>query len=189
MSERGAEARGGPGRYQRTPSGLVGALLVVLLLVGAVLLYRGLFSADYEDTPPDLDYLATVEDVQGTGFPAVYPPSLPEGWVTRNVDVEPGERPVLALSFLTDDDHFVGVRQEDEDADALVAEYVDPNATEGEPYEASASVARTWLSWTDEGGDTAYAAEVGGTTVLVFGSAPADVLTAVVESLTDTPVG
>ncbi len=188
MSGAGTEARGGPGRYQRTPSGLIGALLVVVLLVGGVLLYRNLFSADYEDTPTDLDYLSTVEEVQSAGFPAVYPPSLPDDWVTRNVDVEPGERPVLALSFLTDDEQFVGIRQEDDDADALVSEYVDENAVEGEPYEATSSVADTWMSWTDDGGDTAYAARVGDTTVLVFGSASAEVLTSMVESLTDEPL-
>lgn len=179
-------ARGG--RYDRTPSGLVASLVVVVLVIGGVLIYRNLFSSDYEDTPPDYDYLATVQELQDAGFPAVYPPSLPEGWVTRNVDVEPGERPSLALSFLTDDDEFVGIRQEDANADDLVADLVDENAEEGEPYRASASVAPTWDSWTDAGGDTGYAAAVGDTTVLVFGSAPAEVLTALVESLSDAPV-
>lgn len=185
MSGTGA-ARGG--RYDRTPSGLVAALVVVVLVVGGILLFRGLFSSDYEDEPPDYDYLATVQELQDADFPAVYPPSLPEGWVTRNVNVEPGERPSLALSFLTDDEQFVGIRQEDADAEELVADLVDENATEGEPYRASASVAPTWDTWTDDGGDSGYAAQVGDTTVLVFGSAPAEVLTALVESLTDAPV-
>ena len=188
MSDGGTTARSGPGRYDRTPSGLLASFVVVVLVIVGILVYRNLFSADYEDRPPDYDYLATVQEVQGAGFDAVYPPSLPEGWVTRNVDFEPGERPSLALSFLTDDEHFVGVRQEDEDADDLVSDYVDENATEGEPYRAAASVAPTWETWTDDGGDTAYAATVGDTTVLVFGSAPAAVLAELVESLTDAPV-
>ena len=188
MSGGGTTAAGGPGRYQRSPSGLVAALLVVVLAIGGILLYRNLFSSDYEDRPPDYDYLATVSEVQSAGFPAVYPPALPEGWVARNVAFEPGDRPSLALSLLTDDERFVGVRQADESADDLVSDYVDENADEGEPYRAEASVARTWDTWTDEGGDTAYAARVGDTTVLVFGSVSADVLAGVVESLTDAPV-
>ena len=35
-------------------------------------------------------------------------------------------------------------------------------------------MADTWTTWTDEGGDTGYAAEVGDETVLVYGSAPAE---------------
>ena len=62
------------------------------------------------------------------------------------------------------------------------------STTEGEPYRASASVARTWDTWTDDGGDTGYAARVSDTTVLVFGSASTEVLTGLVESLTDAPV-
>ncbi len=188
MSDGGTTARSGPGRYDRTPSGLLASFVVVVLVIVGILVYRNLFSADYEDRPPDYDYLATVQEVQGAGFDAVYPPSLPEGWVTRNVAFEPGERPSLALSFLTDDEHFVGIRQADEDADDLVSDYVDVNATAGDPYRASASVAPTWETWTDDGGDTAYAATVGDTTVLVFGSAPAAVLAELVESLTDAPV-
>ena len=49
-------------------------------------------------------------------------------------------------------------------------------------------VASRWRTFSDPGGDHAYAAEVGGQTVLVYGSAPQDELETLVESLTTAPL-
>ena len=67
----------------------------------------------------------------------------------------------------------------------LVATYVDEDAVEGEAVGVANVLAPRWRQFTDAGGDTAYAAEVGGEWVLVYGSAPADDLLTIVESLTD----
>ena len=50
------------------------------------------------------------------------------------------------------------------------------------------SVASTWETYSDEGGDLAYAAEVGGMTVLVYGSADRDDIEQLVGSLTTRPL-
>lgn len=70
----------------------------------------------------------------------------------------------------------------EEDPDKLV---------EGESIEVD-SVAPEWQTWTDEGGDTAYVAELGAgrraETVIVYGSASAAELQRVMELLTTEPV-
>ena len=73
--------------------------------------------------------------------------------------------------MLTDDDEFVGIHQESATASELVREYVDEDATTIDIYSVRGSVAEAWQGYEDEGGDTAYAAEVGDQTVLVYGSA------------------
>jgi hypothetical protein len=50
------------------------------------------------------------------------------------------------------------------------------------------SVTRQWEGYADAGGDLAYAAEVADHVVLVYGSAPADDLLTLVESLTTAPL-
>ena len=40
------------------------------------------------------------------------PRDLPEGWQATNVEVAPGERPVWGVSLLTDDQRYVGIRQD-----------------------------------------------------------------------------
>lgn len=178
----------GGGGYNRTASGLVASLVVTVLAVVAFVAFRGVFSKDLQVEPANVDYLGTVADLQAAEFMAVYPPALPDGWRGTSVDFEPGERPALSLSFLTDDGDFVGVRQEDAAADDLLQKYVDPNVAEADPLTVTGSVAPVWAGWSDDGGDLAYTAEVGEQTVMVFGSASDADLRLVVGSLTADPV-
>jgi uncharacterized protein DUF4245 len=97
------------------------------------------------------------------------------------------EDPVFGLGMLTDDGEFVGVRQEDAPLDDLLATYVDEESTEGEELTLPSAVARTWRSFTDSGGDRAYAATLGDAEVLVYGSASAADLRRVIELLTTDP--
>ena len=53
-----------------------------------------------------------------------------------------------------------------------------------DPVQISGSVAPEWQTFSDPGGDHAFAAELGEETVLVYGSAPEDELRALVASLT-----
>ena len=50
-------------------------------------------------------------------------------------------------------------------------------------HRCDSDLADTWTTWTDEGGDTGYAAELGDETVLVYGSAPAEDLEEVIALL------
>lgn len=178
----------GAGRYQRSTNGLLVAMLVTVGVVLVLALLRNLLSADLEVEVTEVDYLEKVTQAQGAGLEPVYPPGLPDGWRATGAEVTPGQPPGFGLSLLTDDDEFVGVRQEDDSVDDLLDEYVVERTEEGEPFEVSGSVASSWDTYRDNNGDLAYAAEVGEMTVLVYGSAGSADLESVVAALTTRPV-
>lgn len=179
---------GKPGRYQRSAGGLVVSLVVTVVAIAALLWFLGLFRADTKIEPEPVDYLDSVASAQGARLRPVYPASLPKDWIATGVDVTPGDDPAFAIKLLTDDERFVGIRQEGSSVGALVAKYVDEDARPADGYRSKSSVARSWVGFTDEGGDTAYAADVGDQVVLVYGSASAADLQEVIEVLTRKPV-
>lgn len=192
MSMQQPEPSGRPGRYQRSAAGLVASLVVTVLALGGVMWFMGIFRNDLEVKPEEVDYLATVESLQESGQRPVYPPDLPAGWIATGVDVVPGNDPAYGLRLLTDDNRFVGIRQEDSSSTALLATWVDEETESAAPYSVPATVerpvARYWEGWTDDGGDTAYSTTIGEETVLVFGSASAEELQGLIDSLVRRPV-
>jgi hypothetical protein len=175
------------GRYQRSFAGMIGALLITLLVIGSFVAFRALNRDDLEARPDAVDYLDTVGLIQDDGGSVVYPPSLPEGWIATSVDFTPGEEPRWGLGFLTDDGKYVGLRQEDDSLDELLATYVDEEPKELAETEFPGSLAPTWRVFEDDGGDTAFAAELGDDWVLVYGSASRQDLESMVERLTIDP--
>lgn len=178
---------GRPG-YQRSASGLVGAMVVLVLIVIGIVVFRGAFRETPSYEPEPIDYLALVTSVQQQGMKPAYPPALPAGWYVKDASFRPGDRPVLDLAMTTDAGRFAGLHEEDRGVDDLVDTYVGGDATEGEELRLDGAVARTWRTFSDPGGDHAFAAEVGGQTVLVYGSAPEGELRSLVESLTTAPL-
>ncbi|GAB2445496.1 hypothetical protein GCM10027062_27730 [Nocardioides hungaricus] len=164
-------------------------MIVLVLVVLGVVVVRGLFRETPEYVPEPVDYLALVSSIQlGGDLSPAYPARLPGGWIVKDASFTPGDRPALDLAMSTDEGDFAGLRQEDQSVGELVRTYVGADATEGEPVRLDSAVAREWQTFTDPGGDTAFAAEVGDETVLVWGSAPAEALRGLVESLTTAPV-
>ncbi len=175
---------GRPGRYPRTTGGLIGSIIVLVLAVVVIVLVRGAFRETPTYEPDHIDYLALVTSVQQVGLAPAYPAELPEGWYVKDAAFTPGDRPVLDLAMTTDDGRFAGLHQEDRSVDELVGTYVGGDATEGDPVRIEGTVAPEWQTFSDPGGDHAFAAELGEETVLVYGSAPVDELQGLVESLT-----
>ena len=182
MSE--ATETGRPGRYQRSTGGLIGAILVLLAAVLGFVLFRGAFRETPTYEPAHIDYVALVISVQQTGLEPAYPDRLPDGWYVKDASFDPGDRPVLDLAMTTDDDHFAGLHQEDRSVEDLVDTYVGEDAVEGDEIAIDGTVAPSWQTFSDPGGDHAFAAQLGDDTVLVYGSAPEDDLRGLVESLT-----
>ncbi len=180
---------GRPGRYSRSFNGLLGALIVTVVAVVGVAAVRAFITDSEPFTPEPVDYLATVAQIQDGRVDVVYPPSLPEGWIATDVDFRPGPSPSFSLSALTDDGRYVGLQEQDAPLEELLRTYVDENYRQADPLSVEGGVARRWSGYSDAGGDTAYAAEVGGRQVLVFGSASPEQLAGVVRSLTAEPVG
>ncbi len=179
---------GRPGRYDRSFGGLVAALVVTVVAVGGLLWFFGLFRPDLEVDPDQVDYLRTADEAQDAGLEPVYPTSLPEDWIATAYDVMGGERPTFEIRMLTDDDEYVAIRQEAAPSSELVRELVDEEASPIDVYSVRGSVAEAWEGFEDEGGDTAYAAEVGRQTVLVYGSASPEELQDLIGRLTTEPV-
>ena len=177
-----------PGRYQRSASGLLGALIVTLLVIGAFVAFRALNRDELEVRPASVDYLEQASLAQDGGLEVVYPRDLPSGWQATNVQVVPGERPVWAISLLTDDERYVGIRLEDDQLDDLLTTYVDPNVEARPDVRVEGSVAKDWQVFQDDGGDLAYAAELDDRVVMVYGSAGEHDLRLVLDQLTSGPV-
>ena len=177
-------SEGRPGRYQRSAGGLVAALVITVVAVGGLLWVLGLFRPDTDIRPEEIDYLGD----RGRGPGRRARPGL-SGVAARGLDRDqvrgpPGTEPALELGLFTDDDEFVGIQQESATASELVREYVDEDATHDRHLLGAGSVAEAWQGYEDEGGDTAYAAEVGDQTVLVYGSASPEELQDLIGRLT-----
>ena len=174
----------GGGRYQRSAGGLIIAMVVTVAAVVAFVVFRSLLGTDVEVEPESVDYLEKVRQAQGAGLSPVYPPTLPGGWQATGAEVTPGQPPGFGLTLLTADEKFLGVRQDHDSVDDLLEEYVVEETDEGDPFEVTGSVAPTWDTYSDTGGDLAYVAEVDDLTVLVYGSADRADIERLVESLT-----
>ncbi len=185
----GPRPEAGPARYQRSIAGGVGSLIVLVLVVLAFVAFRAVFRDNGEVEAQPVDYLAVVGPAQQAGAHLVYPPSLPKGWIATSVDFLPGERPGWRVGMLTDDGKFVGVTQQDTDRSELVRASFDGDPVQGDTVTVEGAITPEWEQWSDSGGDHAYAAKVGDTEVLVYGSAPNDDLLTIVRSLTDAPLG
>jgi hypothetical protein len=173
-------------------SGMVGAMLVCLAVILAFVTFRALNRTEVEVTPDTIDHLAVVEGVQAGGEKIAYPAELPDGWRATRAAFESGPGRVWALSLLTDDDEFVGVRQlmaaDPDSVGDLVEKYVDADAEEGEPVRLDGSLAPEWRTFSDSGGDHALVAPVGGTLLLVVGSAPEAQVEQLTAALVTAPV-
>ena len=177
-----------PGRYQRSASGMVGALLVTILAILGFVALRACNRTDLVVRPQHVDYLANVGYAQRSGADLVYPATLPSGWYATNVDFASGTRPTLGISMLTDANAYAGFRQSPQTAPELLTTYVDPNPHAGTPVTLDSGIVRRWDTWTDAGGDTALVARWHHETLMVFGSASQADLETLAGSLTDASV-
>jgi hypothetical protein len=173
-----------PSRYNRSFGGMTGALIVTVLFVVAFVAWRGLFRADTDDTPQAVDWKDSVQVAERAGLRVVHPRELPAGWTATSADLVATGDTRWGLGVLTDEGDFVGIRQEDTSVDDLVRLYVDEKAEPGDDAEVASEVTDTWQTWSDAGGDHAYATELGDESLLVYGSAPVEDLETYVGLLT-----
>jgi hypothetical protein len=161
-------------------------MIVLVLAVLGYYVVQNLTHDQPEVKPVAVDYLDTVRSVQEAGVNVVYPRSLPHGWIAREPGFTPGDRPIWALPMLTADDRFVGIQQEDAPLADLLQTYLPKGARQGESVRLASGLSgvTTWSSWSDGSRDSAFATEIGGDTLLVYGSAPVSDLEKLVGQLT-----
>lgn len=166
---------------------MAGALIVTILAVAAFIGFRALNRDPLEVQPEALDYLSVAAQAQQMGLEPAYPARLPDGWIATSVAAgrEPG---AWTVGMLTDAGDFVGIQQGGDTLDGLVSTYVDERAVEGDPVTLPTEVASQWRTFSDSGGDHAYAAEVGDQPLLVYGSADDADLRTLLGLLTTAPL-
>ena len=181
-----------PGRYQRSTSGMVGALIVTLLVILAFVGFRALNRSNLDVKPERVDYLTQVRYAQQAGSEVVYPARLPQGWYATQVSVSPGTPPDLSLSMLTGDGEYAGFVESGESEPEVLSTYVDPHADLGGTVTVAGSLVSHWTTWTDSGGDTALVTRRGHgsseATLLVFGTVSRPQLEQLAAALTTAPV-
>jgi hypothetical protein len=182
-----------PGRYQRSPAGMVGALIVTLLVISAFVAFRAFNRTDLDVKPERVDYLSQVrfaqQDAARSGADLVYPARLPSGWYATDITFSPdGTRPEVRLSMLTAGNQYVGFVQSPLSLPVLLATYVDPHPQAGPSVTVPRAIVPRWNTWTDAGGDTALAAQHGHESLLVFGTVSQAQLEQLAASLTTAPV-
>lgn len=169
-----SEPRTSAKRYSRTFGGLIGSMIVLVAVLVGVYVIQNVTHDQPEGKPVAVDYLDTVRAIQAAGVTVAYPRSLPEGWIARDPQFTPGDRPVWQLPMLTDDGKFVGIHQADVSLSELLSTDLPKGARQGEDVRIDSDVAQTWSSWSDGTRDHAFATTVGDDTLLVYGSAPVD---------------
>ncbi len=181
--------QGGAGRYTRSFNGLVGAMVFLVVLIIGIFVFRDLvFGTPQERRPVAIDYRGDIRGLQQAGYDPVYPSTLPEGWIVTEVGAVLGEAPLFRINLYTDDDDFVGIRQQPSDLEDMLATYVDEDTRSEDALDGAGDVAPQWEGWSDDGGDRAYSTTLGDQTVLVFGSVSATELADLVEVLSTAEV-
>jgi hypothetical protein len=182
-----------PSRYNRSFGGLLAAMVVTVLFVGAYVGFRAL-TRDQPELEPDVDYASCVAYLQEADVSVAYPQELPSGWRSNVIHFDRADPPQWRIGLLTDDDEFVGVVQQQADVDDLLAEFVDENPSQGDDASPENSLGVTsWQTWSDSGGDHAFSTQLesgplAGQTLLVYGSAPVADQEALLRALTLDPV-
>ena len=156
-----------PGRYQRSFSGMIGAMVVLLLVVAAYVVFRAVNRNDVESPVRALEFQQSAEFAREQApFPLLAPERLPEGWIATSVRFEEGRRPSWHLGMLTDEQKYVGLEQQRRSVDEMVERHVDEEAERGDDVEIDG---QTWQSFTDEDDDLALVRESDEVTTLLVG--------------------
>ena len=170
-----------PARYDRSPKGLLAALLVTVLAVGALVVFRGTVRDQPERSGDLEEYASIVDGAQQSGIRLVNLQEIPEGWEVSSVKYVAGERPAWAVNLLTAEGRFVGVLQSDVDDVAATLESLGVDHPEPGDESAFRTDLKTglWQTWAGTDGELAYSTTLTegdpatrGDSVLVYG--PAD---------------
>jgi hypothetical protein len=170
-----------PGRYQRSFSGMVGALVILVLVILAFVGFRGLVRNDPASPVKPVDYEQDASYARDVApFPVLAPRRLPAGWIATSVEYNQIGKPSWHLGTLTADRHYVGLEQSRTPVAKMVARFVDPEAVRGADVRLAG---RSWQTWTDAGHDLALVTADPKVTTLVVGPVSRSTLERFVRTL------
>ena len=182
-----------PGRRQTSFGGMIGAMLVLVVGVGAFVLLRDANRVAPGSPVRAVDYAQSAEfAAEAATFDLLAPPELPEGWIATSVRFDDTGDQAWHLGVLTDEQRYIGLEQAERTVGAMVADFVDENAVEGGQVQVAGD---TWVRWADPDrdldadpaadgeADLALVREDGGATTLVVGTVSQDQLADFAASL------
>ncbi|MGI9155390.1 MAG: DUF4245 domain-containing protein [Marmoricola sp.] len=158
-----------PGRYQRSPNAMIGALLVLLVVIAAFVGLRAI-SRDNEATPvATVDYVPVLKQARADRrLLAPAPDPMPKGWRATSVRFVPGPDSSWHLGILTDKGKYVGIEESGSTVGDKVGQFLGSDATKG----ASVPIGkRRWQAWSLPDGNYALTSRTGTGSIWVGGSA------------------
>jgi hypothetical protein len=156
-----------PGRYERSFGGLIGALALLLLVVGAFVVFRDSVREVPDNPVEPVEWRgAATYARQQADFGVAVPRRLPPGWYATSVRFERGDDQSWHLGILTDEGRYVGLEQRGDSETTMVEEFVDEEAERGDEVVIDG---RSWQAWSDER-DQALVREDDGVTTVVVGT-------------------
>src|SRR3954447_1861208 len=113
------------GRYQRSFGALVGALVVLLLLIGVFVVLRDLNRTNPVVPVQAVDYSHPAKFAQQTArFPVLTPRRLPSRWVPTSVRFEDGDEQSWHVGCLTGARRYVGLEEAELPVGRMVRQFV-----------------------------------------------------------------
>ena len=174
-------------RTQRSVPGMIGAMLVLLLIIGLFVAARS-FTRDNQEVPPTpVDYLAAAALAQDLGIAVLYPADLPTGWVVTSVTVPRTVEQAWELGLLTEEGRFIALRQGSGSQPALVRAELGVKAQIEGPVNLPEAEVTGWrlVQSPDESG---LVAPRPGGAVLIYGTADQVALEVLAQTLTPMPL-
>lgn len=164
-------------RYQRSFSGMVGAMIVLVLVVVAFVVFRGINREDATVEVEAVDYRGPTEYArESADFPVLAPEQLPAGWKATSVRFEQGRDQTWHLGVLTQDEKYVGLEQADRSVGDMLAAFVGEETEEAGETEVAGT---TWQVYRDaEDDDLALVSESPEVVTVLVGSVTEETLTA-----------
>lgn len=166
--------------YTRSFSGMVGAMIVLVLVVLAFVGFRAATRGDAErEVEPVALERPTAFARESVDFTVLSPRELPEGWIATSVRLDGGRDPAWHVGVLTDQERYIGIEQADRSVGDMVEQHVGEEAVD----EGEVSVAgRSWTVYRDEeDDDLALVSEEPEVVSVVVGSVDQVTLAAYVE--------
>jgi Protein of unknown function (DUF4245) len=160
---------------------MIGAMVVLLLVVGGFVLLRDTGRTVPSTPVRTVDYHRTLDYARDRArFGLLAPESLPEGWRATSVSFRLRGEQHWHLGVLTDQDRYLGLEQGRAPVKSMLTEYVDKEPSADGTVQVDG---QPWARWSDDGGDRALVRRTAGTTTLVVGPVPEQVLVDYVRSL------
>lgn len=146
-------AASGGTRYQRSATGMVGAMVVTVIVVVGFVAFRAAFRDNPTTTTPSVPYRVSLEQGRHEGLLQMYAPDqLPVGWRATSASYVGGKNPHWHLGLLRGRTDFVGIDESRSSLAAQVQDHVDKDTAPG----ADVPVRQTaWKTFSDSGGDHA----------------------------------